>query len=363
MKVLMLSRLPLNSRAGIPRVCRTYFDFTKHYCYCLSPQSNENISSRFLNNNKERICITNLQILNIPISFELICKSIKAIFANKYDAIIINIPDPINQIISLISFFSIRKRIYIWHAEPSRPLNYLLRPLLFISILMSSNVIFFTDSHIRSLINDFPLIKLFRNKFHTIPYGISPPISNISYIRRDFNEEDIKIVSVGRLVKYKGFENLIKAMTYLPKNYSLTIVGDGPLRESLVNQIYACSMSDRIIMKGEITSAELNNIFIESYIYVLSSISNAEAYGLSQLEAMHYSLPIINTPLRNGVNKVSLNKKTGFTSLGFEANELANAIAKINVHNYTYLSKASWSRANEMFPYQGFVDKIDMLVK
>lgn len=48
-------------------------------------------------------------------------------------------------------------------------------------------------------------------------------------------EEAILLLAVGRLVKAKGFNYIIEALSYLPKNFKLIIVGDGPEKESLIN--------------------------------------------------------------------------------------------------------------------------------
>ena len=51
------------------------------------------------------------------------------------------------------------------------------------------------------------------------------------------NNKEINLVTVGRLVNYKGHHIGVRAMNFLPKNYQLNIVGDGANKEKLLNQI------------------------------------------------------------------------------------------------------------------------------
>ena len=74
-------------------------------------------------------------------------------------------------------------------------------------------------------------------------------------------------------------------------------------------------------------------------IFFFPSINQSEAFGLVQLEAMFFKLPIINTNLNNGVNFLAP-KKVAITCEPKNPNDIAKAILKlINNSNLSKMSK------------------------
>src|SRR4029077_14590342 len=65
-----------------------------------------------------------------------------------------------------------------------------------------------------------------------------------------------RILSVGRLVSFKGFEHLIAACAELTRrglDLTCEIVGDGPLRENLQAEIDKANLSSRIALLGSLS--------------------------------------------------------------------------------------------------------------
>src|SRR5213594_1646197 len=64
------------------------------------------------------------------------------------------------------------------------------------------------------------------------------------------------IISVGRLVEFKGFEHLIDACAELARrgfDFACDIIGDGPLRETLRSKIAKLNVSSRINLLGSLS--------------------------------------------------------------------------------------------------------------
>jgi glycosyltransferase involved in cell wall biosynthesis len=175
----------------------------------------------------------------------------------------------------------------------------------------------------------------YRSKCRVIPLSI-----DLSRVRKISTEEKARIrhhldlqgsdrvvIFVGRLAYYKGVQYLIEAARDL--DIKLLIAGDGPLRTELVKQIERRGLSGKVRILGRVTSDELAALYSIADLFVLPSIAPSEAFGLVQLEAMSYGLPVINTDLPSGVPSVSLHGETGLTVRPGDSSALRDAIALI----------------------------------
>lgn len=104
-----------------------------------------------------------------------------------------------------------------------------------------------------------------------------------------FNSDDIVIISIGRLVKSKGFITLIKALEFLPTHYKLLIIGDGPQKEELVRLVNMMEYEDRVVLAGQKNKVE--GYLKMGDVYVSASIS--EGFGLTIVEASAAGLPVV----------------------------------------------------------------------
>ena len=105
---------------------------------------------------------------------------------------------------------------------------------------------------------------------------------SLRYIKREYRK---KFIYVGRLSKEKNIELLVDLFNDL-KDFSLTIIGTGPLENSLKRRA-----KENIIFKGQVNNQQLKSYFDESNILMLTSIS--ETWGLVVEEALYFGLPVI----------------------------------------------------------------------
>jgi rhamnosyl/mannosyltransferase len=166
-----------------------------------------------------------------------------------------------------------------------------------------------------------------RSKCRVIPYGI--PLEQFGYedprvgeIRQRYGPKIV--LGVGRLVYYKGFEYLIRAMSRIQG--ILVLIGDGPLRRPLEREVAALGIQDRVAFLGELQNETIAPYYQASDIFVLPSIARSEAFGIVQIEAMACSKPVVNTGLDSGVPAVSLHGLTGITVPPANSDALAGAI-------------------------------------
>ncbi|MCS5709131.1 glycosyltransferase [Candidatus Berkiella cookevillensis] len=110
---------------------------------------------------------------------------------------------------------------------------------------------------------------------------------------KNYVEEPFVIVTVGRLQAVKNFEILIKAFSRLQlemqTELKLWIVGDGPLKESLVALCQELTIEKNVIFWGE--RQDIPELLQEADLFVLPSL--VEGVSNTILEAMGCGLAII----------------------------------------------------------------------
>jgi len=85
--------------------------------------------------------------------------------------------------------------------------------------------------------------------------------------------------------------------------------------------------------------------------FLFPSTKITEAFGITQLEAMKYSLPVINCNISTGVPWVSINGLTGITLERGTSIELKNAIQYLsdNIHIRLEMGRNARSRLLDVF--------------
>jgi len=205
---------------------------------------------------------------------------------------------------------------------------------------------------------------LFRLRKRTvvIPYGIAvedfrdPPAAALSAIRR--GRSTPLLLAVGRLVYYKGFDYLIRAMARI--DATLLLVGDGPLRYSLGRTARELGVASRVEFLGEMQPREIVPYYHAADLFVLPSIARSEAFGIVQLEAMACGRPVVNTNIASGVPFASLDRVTGITVEPANADALANGINRLlnDARLRTTYGEAAKRRVQKEFTITAMVQRI-----
>lgn len=134
-----------------------------------------------------------------------------------------------------------------------------------------------------------------------------------------------EIVFVGRLVKSKGVDFLIRAFSKLKKNnWKLIIVGDGPQKKSLESLVLNLNMNHKIIFKGN--QKEVSSYYKRARIFAFPSLT--EGFPNALLEAMSYGLACVSFDCVSGPSEIIQDGINGF--LVENGNELA-LVEKLNL--------------------------------
>lgn len=133
---------------------------------------------------------------------------------------------------------------------------------------------------------------------------------------------------VGRFVRYKGLPVLVEAMRALPDAH-LVLIGDGPLRASVEEQVRAAGLADRIHFRGLLDEETKIREIGMMDVLVLPSIDATEAFGVVQVEAQLMGLPVVATELGTGVTDVTVDGETGLVVPPGDPAALAAAMQRL----------------------------------
>ena len=138
------------------------------------------------------------------------------------------------------------------------------------------------------------------SKMHKNPMGID--VSDFKFKERVLTEnQEIRILSVGRLVEMKGREYAIRAIAELKDKYPIhyDIVGDGPLRQELQSLIEDLNLNDTVRLWGWASTEQRDELYERAHLFVHPSVTssdgNQEGQGVVLLEAQAHGIPVIAT--------------------------------------------------------------------
>ena len=292
---------------------------------------------------RERILF---KILSQPLTLNF--KKLKSLI-KKNEIIHLHFPLPSLELYLLLnsSLLNNKKLIITYHANPAYTrwgrINFLYR-IIYKKLFLKADVIIFTDK-INKTASKLKSNILGKSK-------IIPPIvqKNTLTNQKSIPKKDIDILIVGKLRKYKGHRYLIEAIKSTP--YRLIIIGNGEEYQKILKQIKSQGLCDQIQIITDCDNYTLTNYYMRSKILALPSINESEAFGIVQLEAMSYGLPIINTNLNSGVRSVSIDGETGITVEPKNVLQLRQAITKIieDPLLYNYFSNNCIERVKKYDP-------------
>ncbi len=115
-------------------------------------------------------------------------------------------------------------------------------------------------------------------------------------LRRELGikEGEKVLITASRLVKKNGINDILESLTYLKSNnFKAIILGDGPDRKKLEDLTAKLKLAEQIIFLGRYNNDDLPKYLAISDIFSRPSLS--EGQGISFLEAMAASVPVIAT--------------------------------------------------------------------
>lgn len=269
---------------------------------------------------------------SVPISFSFLWDLRK--MSKDRNVIQYHLPFPLGDLGCLLSGYRGKVVVY-WHSDVVKQKKWMVlyKPIMK-RFLQRADVILVGAE---GILDGSWYLKPYREKCKVVPFAVTDDILRAGgdYLAQygyQKEKKSINFLFIGRLVYYKGCSVLLEAFAGIEGDATLTIIGEGNLKEELQQQSEAYKIADRVFFKGHVNDGEMKQCMEEADVFVLPSVERSEAFGLVQLEAMAYGMPVINTNLPSGVPEVSIHGETGLTVTPGSAGELTTAMEWMVAH-------------------------------
>lgn len=142
------------------------------------------------------------------------------------------------------------------------------------------------------------------------------------------------ILSVGRLIRRKGYDALIKSLPGLARSLGdvrLVIVGDGPDRVYLEALAAQCRVTDKVEFLGAVDDEEVGRRFSEAWCFAMPNrrvAQDVEGFGIVFLEAAMYDLPTVGGR-GSGAEDAIEDGVTGYLVDGSDVVDVMTALEKL----------------------------------
>jgi len=240
-----------------------------------------------------------------------------------HDLLALHAPFPLADLVFAFGLGARRPLVVHWHADivTHAGLRWFIQPLMRRTLRRAKAII--VSDHV--LIDKTPLLREFADKCHVVPFGIDTSGYDWPTIEpHHVNDRGRLVLACGRLVPYKGYDVLIRAAA--KHNFEAWIIGEGVERPRLEQLIRELGLGDRVRLLGSVNDCERIKLMCLSDVFVMPSVTNAETFGLAQLEAMAAGRPVVNTALDTAVPRVARHGVEAITVPPGDAEKLGEAI-------------------------------------
>jgi glycosyltransferase involved in cell wall biosynthesis len=153
-----------------------------------------------------------------------------------------------------------------------------------------------------------------------------------------------------------GVQDLIEALGLLADlPFEATLIGDGPLRESLEARVRELGLAERVHFLGRRPHSEIPDLL--RGFDVLAMPSREEAWGVAAAEASATAIPVVATNV-GGIPEIVVGGQTGLLVPPEDPLALADAIRRLAGDRDLRhrLGEAGRARIESMFGWQRCVD-------
>lgn len=171
-----------------------------------------------------------------------------------------------------------------------------------------------------------------RDKVRVIPLTLAqqpgPPPAAVEAARALWPVQGLRLLAVGRLSHYKGFDVLLRALART-RDINLVLIGSGECESSLRQLRSELGLEQRVRMCGALDDDARDAAYAAAELFCLSSVARSEAFGMVLLEAMRARLPVVASLVPgSGINHVLDDGRAGRLAAAGDVQALADALSE-----------------------------------
>ena len=204
------------------------------------------------------------------------------------------------------------------------------------------------------------------NRIESVPTGMDagrfrPGERKASRAKFGLPQDKTLVGIVATLRSWKGHAYLIEAMTRLPEYIELVIVGDGPQRQALEQNIVKLGLRGRVRMQGQ--QADVLPWLRALDVFALPSFAN-EGVPQALVQAMLVELPCVTTPV-GGIPEIAEHERTALLVPPRDPDALAAAIARLAGDEglRRELGAAARKQCVEGYSYERMLDRMEVIYR
>jgi glycosyltransferase involved in cell wall biosynthesis len=175
-----------------------------------------------------------------------------------------------------------------------------------------------------------------------------------------FSERNL-ILFAGQIIRGKGVDLLLKALSRLSVPFECLILGDGNHRPYCQRLCTRLHLADRVQFLGFVPSDELRKFYIDASVFVVPSVW-PEPFGMAGPEAMRYGLPVVAFD-SGGIKEWLIDGENGFLSPWMDTRSFASHIEALlcNKDLARELGRNGRERVNQVYAASRQVDTLEQI--
>ena len=201
--------------------------------------------------------------------------------------------------------------------------------------------------------------ELIQNGFPNERIHVVPPVVDFEANALTEVPDTPQILFVGQLIKGKGVDLLLKALSKVEDEFFASIIGTGNAEGSLHALSHDLGLDERVQFTGWVSHEKLGEYFAAARM-VLAPSRWPEPFGMIGLEAMRYGRPVVGFSV-GGIPDWLEHEKTGLLVNEQDIDGLAHAITSLLRDHDTCkrLGKNARKTAEEKYSFSNYVEQIE----
>lgn len=285
-------------------------------------------------NSNVKVHVLDTEVRSITLNIFKYSKKLRAILSESTENVVISITAGMNGIVKLATRGMKSKIIYAEHSNlKNDQYGFKHRLRQKIGAKYFDYIVTLSESDRKEFIKRFNINE---DKVKTIYNWVEKP-DHEKPIKYDYDSK--VIVSVGRVVKVKGYDRAVRIATQFFEEFpdwTWEIYGDGDEFNSIQNLINQNNISSQMILKG--FTSDIEHALSGKSLF--ASTSTYEGFPISFLEAREFKLPIVSFDCPTGPKEIINDKKDGVLVEAYNEEKYLESLKNLakNKENRIFLS-------------------------